>query len=143
METTNPTQSGNFDRAPSGGFRASLVEAARFWEPRRLIYNAVLLAIVIAWVVLTWPHFRPALKLESLLIMSVLALLANVCYCTAYLVDLGLQPAEQEKWRSALAGVDGSAALRKRRWGLWAAGMLLAVLFENYWIADEIYPYVQ
>jgi hypothetical protein len=26
--------------------------------------------------------------------------------------------------------------------GLWVVGMLLAVWLKNYWIADEIYPYV-
>jgi hypothetical protein len=26
--------------------------------------------------------------------------------------------------------------------GLWLVGTLLAIVFENYWIADEIYPFV-
>ena len=106
-------------------------EAARYWEPRRVIYNLVLAAIAVAWVAGTWPHFRPAFKLESLLALAVLALLANVCYCAAYLVEIPLQ-------HSAL-----SAVWKRRRRGLWVLGMLLAVLFENYWIAEEIYPYVQ
>jgi hypothetical protein len=142
METPVPTQSQSFGKAPSGGLRESLAEAARFWEPRRLIYNAVLAAIVVAWVVRTWPHFRPALTLESLLIMSVLALLANVCYCAAYLVDLVMQSAEHDTSTGQLRGPDAGANLRQWRWGLWVVGMLLAVLSENYWIADEIYPYV-
>ena len=31
---------------------------------------------------------------------------------------------------------------RRWHWGLWLAGTLFAILIENYWIADEIYPYL-
>jgi hypothetical protein len=34
-------------------------------------------------------------------------------------------------------------ALRRQRWGLWVIGTLFAIVFENYWIADEIYPFVR
>jgi hypothetical protein len=33
-------------------------------------------------------------------------------------------------------------AWKRRRWMLWCAGALLAVILECYWIADEIYPAV-
>jgi len=49
----------------------------------------------------------------------------------AYLVDIPAQ-------HLAL-----SAVWNRRRWILWLTGMLLAILFTNYWIADEIYPFVQ
>ncbi len=107
-----------------------IVAAARFWERWRLLYNGALTAIVLLWVVTTWPHFRPAMTTRSLLLIAPLAFLANLGYCAAYLVDVPMQ---------------GSAlrlGWRKRRWILWSVGMLLAVLLENYWIADEIYPYV-
>lgn len=108
-----------------------LAEAARFWEPRRVIYNLVLTAFVVAWVAGTWPHFRPAMHLQSLLFLVVFALLANVCYCAAYLAELPIQ------------GLGLSAVwIRRQRWAIWVIGTLLAVLFENYWIADEIYPFV-
>jgi hypothetical protein len=71
------------------------------------------------------------MTLESFLLLAVLALLANVCYCAAYLVDIPMQ-------LSSLASV-----WRHRRWGLWLMGMLLAIVMENYWIADEIYPFVR
>jgi hypothetical protein len=61
--------------------RALLDDALRYWEPRRILYNLVLVAVVLAWLILTWPHFRPALTLQALLLMFVLAVLANVCYC--------------------------------------------------------------
>jgi hypothetical protein len=94
------------------------------------MYNVVLTAVVVVWVVATWPHFRVALTLHSLLLLAILALLGNVCYCAAYLVDIPMQ-------RSSL-----STAWRRRRWGLWLMGTLFAIVLANYWIVDEIYPYV-
>jgi hypothetical protein len=115
-------------RASPGPFRGPLLDAARFWEPRRLIYNAVLTAVVVYWIVSTWPHFRPALKLVNLLRLGILALLANICYCAAYAVDLPLQRSKP-----------GLGWQRWRRF-LWTLGTIFAVLLEWYWIGDEIYP---
>lgn len=109
---------------------ARLPEPIRYWEPRRYIYNAILAIIIVGWVVLTWPHFNHALTLQAILFLIVLALGANFCYSAVYLVDIPLQ-------HSPLA-----AFWRRWRWVLWLVGMLLAILFLNYWIADEIYPYV-
>ncbi len=111
--------------------RDVLRDAIRYWELRRFIYNSVLVAVAIAWLIGTWPHFRPALTLQSLFLLSVLAILANLCYSTAYLADIPVQ-------LSSLR-----ATWRRRRWVLWLAGMLFAVVLENYWIADEIYPFVR
>ena len=108
-----------------------LIDAARFWEPRRVFYNVLLFGVVLIWLVKTWPHFRPAMTLESLGIMTVLALLANACYCAAYLAEILIQNATT------------SASWNRERWVIWVVGTLLAILFENYWIADEIYPFVQ
>lgn len=128
MGTTPQSTSQTAHDTPPGSFRQSLAVAARFWEPRRIAYNAVLCVIVAAWMAATWPHFRDALSLFHLGQMLVLALLANVCYSAAYLVDLAAQ-------LSAL-----SAVSQKTRWALWIAGTLFAILLANYWIADEIYP---
>ena len=110
--------------------RALLDDALRYWEPRRIVYNLVLAAVVFAWLILTWPHFRPALTLQALLLMFVLAVLANVCYCGAYAVDIPLQC-------SSFRGL-----WLRWRWGLWLTGVLFAAILATYWIADEIYPYV-
>ena len=130
METAIPTQSRGFGKSPSGQFRGLLEDAIRFWEPRRLVYNLVLAGVTVVWLVATWPHFRVALTLSSLLLLAILALLANVCYCAAYLVDIPMQ-------RSSL-----SIAWRRRRWLLWLTGTLFAIVVANYWIVDEIYPFV-
>jgi len=74
---------------------------------------------------------RPAFTLNALLLLSILALLANACYCAAYVVDIPMQ--------SLFVG----DACRRYRWLLWLIGTLFAVVFENYWIADEIYPFVR
>ena len=117
--------------APSAhAFRQSILSAARFWEGRRLPYNAILAAVVAIWVFGTWPHFRPAFNLTSLGFLVLLAAVANVCYCTAHLVDVPmLQSPFASRWL-------------RWRWRLWVVGTLFAVLIECYWIADEIYPYV-
>ena len=128
METAHPTPAPAPGTSPSDTFRGVLADAVHFWEPRRILYNAALAAVTAFWVVASWPHFRPALTLSSLLPMVFLALLANLCYCAAYLVDIPIQ-------RSLV-----SINWRRWRWGLWVLGTLLAILLASYWINDEIYP---
>jgi hypothetical protein len=128
------------DREPipaSGGFASAeslgeiVSDAVRYWEPRRLAYNIVLVGVVATWLGATWPHFRGAFHIGALLPLSVLAGLANLCYCAAYLADLPMQYSPLRKtWRHC-------------RWCLWLLGSLLAIAIANYWIADEIYPYVR
>jgi hypothetical protein len=109
-------------------FREVLTDAIRYWEPRRIGYNAFLAAIVPGWVVFTWPHFRDAFTWSSLLALFVLAVLANVCYSAAYLVDVPVQySAFRDSWR-------------RWRWALWLVGVLFAGAIAFYWVADEIYP---
>ncbi len=117
-------------------FKQSVANALRYWESRRLLYNAVLTAVAAAWVISTWPHFRSVRLMDIppgdthpvLMILIILAFLSNVCYCAAYLVDIPLQLT--------------FATWHKHRWGLLLTGTLFAILVENYWIADEIYPFV-
>lgn len=66
-------------------------QAAGFWEPKRLWYNAALFVVVLLWVGFTWPHFQPAFTLDALGKMLVLALLANICYSVAYVPEFFLQ----------------------------------------------------
>jgi hypothetical protein len=106
-------------------------EALRYWEARRLVYNALLVLVVVAWCTLTWPHFQPAMHWGALVPLAVLALGANLCYSAVYLVELSMRAAPGvERWR-------------RLRWLLFTVGTLLALLLANYWIADEIYPYVR
>lgn len=110
--------------------RAIFADAIHYWERRRILYNLLLTAVVLAWIIFTWPHFLPAFTWYSLRFLLVFALLANVCYSAAYLADFFMQhSAFRNFWR-------------RWRWSLFAAGTLFAILLANYWIADEIYAYV-
>ena len=115
----------------SGSLREIFADAMRFWEPRRIVYNLVLTAVVVGWLVVTWPHFRPAFTLESLFKLFILGMLANFAYIAAYLVDVPMQYASPR------------AAWRFGRRGLWVMGTVFAFVLTNYWIADEIYPFVR
>jgi len=104
-----------------------LRESAGWWEPRRLHYNVVLTAVFIALAVRTWSRFRPELTTAAIAPLVVLALLANLCYSAAYLLDvplLELPHPTRTTWR----------------WSIWTAGTLTAVLIESYWFLDEILP---
>jgi len=101
-----------------------------YWERRRIPYNVILTIIVVGWFALSWPHLRPLISLTGLQLFFILAVLSNVCYCGAYLVDIPLQYSSF-----------GTQWLRWR-WLLWSVGTLLASVFANYWLADEVYPFV-
>jgi hypothetical protein len=103
--------------------------AVHYWEWRRFPYNVVLTAVTMTWLIATWPHFRPAMTLHALLQLIVLAAIANIFYCAAYLADVPLQLTFGSAWT-------------QRRWLLWWAGTIIAFVLTNYWIADEIYPFV-
>jgi hypothetical protein len=115
--------SANPSPAPISGSHS----APRFWERGRLFYNLLLTAVVLLWLILTWPHFRPALTLPAFAAMMMLAVLANLCYCAAYLAEPLIQQLPVAYWK-------------RLRWAVWIFGTLVALVFENYWIGDEIYP---
>ena len=110
--------------------RGALRRAAGFWERGRVAYNGLLALVVAAWILASWPHFRPALTVRSGLLLLALAALANACYCAAYAVDLALQRLLQGRDRPFW------------RVPLWCLGSVFAVVLACYWIADEIYPFV-
>src|SRR5947209_6466407 len=104
-----------------------MADAIRYWERRRIVYNAILASIFLGWIVLTWPHFSSASISQGLLFLVIFTALANLFYSAVYLVDIPLQHTPFK------------TAWRRWRLGLWLIGMLVAILFTNYWIADEIY----
>jgi hypothetical protein len=114
----------------AGSLPSILTDAIRYWERGRIAYNLVLAGIVLGWFAWTWPHFRQAFHLPLIGALFVLGVLANVCYCAAYIADIPLQHSSfQRQWRAW-------------RWGLWLIGTLFASVLASYWIADEIYPFV-
>jgi hypothetical protein len=78
------------DAAPPR-FGAVAGNALRYWEPRRILYNLALAGVVGAHLAAGWPGTRQALMWNTLFLLIILAVLANVCYCAAYVVDLFMQ----------------------------------------------------
>ena len=95
--------------------RETLSDAIRYWEPRRLVYNVVLGAIVLTYFGLNYPGSKTfLLSLNGILFVFILAVLANAAYCAAYLADLFAQ----------LSGFQ--PGWRKYRWILLVTGILFA-----------------
>jgi hypothetical protein len=87
-------------------FRDVISNAIRYWEVRRILYNAVLVVVVVLAFVAEWPEAKQAVNFESLLSLFILAVLANVAYCAAYLPDIAFQYSSMRagwiKWRFLL-----------------------------------------
>ena len=99
--------------------RQALSEALRYWEPRRVVYNAALALVVTAVYCVNLPTSRNELTFTNLQGLFVLAVLANIAYCTAYIVDVTLQlSAYRPLW---LRG----------RWTLLVVGIAFAAVLTN------------
>lgn len=82
--------------------RDYITSAIRYWEPRRVVYNIVLAAVVVIYFWTAWPDSKHALTIDSILVLFLLAVLANVAYCAAYLVDVFAQVSNfRDAWNSA------------------------------------------
>ena len=100
--------------------RDYLTDAIRFWEPRRLIYNAVLAVIVIAYFVADYPLSKSALSIDFALGLFILAVVANIAYCAAYLADVFVQASGfREMWQRV-------------RWALFALGTTFAAIITRF-----------
>jgi hypothetical protein len=71
--------------------RRALSDALRYWEPRRILYNSALALVVAAAYIAHLPVSRSELTFGTFQGLFVLAVLANVAYCAAYLVDFSVQ----------------------------------------------------
>ena len=93
-------------------------QAIRFWEPRRAIYNLVL-AVVVVLVFCSSSHHSPV-TIDTALFLFLLAVLANVAYCAAYVVDVFVQAsAFRDQWN-------------RFRWPLFALGTAFAAVTARY-----------
>jgi len=101
-------------------FPELVAEALKYWELRRVIYNIVLAAVMIFYFARAWPGSRVFLSVNSVLLLFILTLLANVCYSTAYVVDVFVQ-------MSGLRPV-----WLQRRWLLFLVGMVFATLITKF-----------
>ena len=84
-------------------------DALRYWEPRRIAYNLFLAAVVLYYFAAGWPASMRVLSFDGVLWLFILAVLANVAYCAAYLADLFLQFShyrpQRGRWRVLIAVV--------------------------------------
>jgi hypothetical protein len=78
--------------------RERVTDAIHYWEPRRIVYNAVLAAIVLLCVWWKWPVSKHLINFELLLAVFVMAVLANVAYCAAYVPDVFVQASGYRDW---------------------------------------------
>jgi hypothetical protein len=82
-----PTSVAGFISRASG----HVADALRYWEPRRIVYNFALAAVIAGHLIARWPQARAVLTVNMLLGLFFLAVLANLCYCFVYAIDLFVQ----------------------------------------------------
>ncbi|MBN8887606.1 MAG: hypothetical protein J0I77_17915 [Rudaea sp.] len=104
----------------SQAIRSTLTSAIWFWERGRIFYNLALCAVVLGIYTFNLPHAKQVLSLDSLLTLFVLAVLANVAYCAAYIVDIVAQSS------------DYRAGWLKTRWVLLVVGILFAAAITQF-----------
>ena len=109
--------------------REAVSEALGYWEPRRIAYNALLALIVLAYFAINWPYSRTVVSFEGVLVVFVLAVLANICYCAAYLGDVFVQVSGfREPWL-------------KWRWVILAIGMAFAPIITRWCVISFFTPH--
>ncbi len=71
--------------------KSYLTNAISYWEVRRIIYNAVLAAIVIGYFVSNLPASLQLITPDVIFALFILAVLANIAYCASYVADIVAQ----------------------------------------------------
>jgi hypothetical protein len=100
--------------------------ALKYWEPRRLIYNGALAAVVVVHFATALPGSREKLTFDLLLGTFLLAVLANVAYCAVYAADLFVQ----------FSGLD--AAWRRGRVLVLAIGTAFAATITHFIVQGSL-----
>ncbi len=100
--------------------REYATDAIKFWEPLRIAYNLVLAAIVVVYFVVGYPLSRGMLSIDFCLSLFLLAVVANIAYCAAYIADIFAQASGfHELWR-------------RYRWLLFAIGTAFAGIITRF-----------
>ena len=112
----------------SAELREYFTDAIRFWEPRRVIYNVVLSAIVMAYFAVGYPSSKTLLSIDFALGLFLLAVAANIAYCAAYLADVFVQASGfREVWL-------------RSRWVLFAIGTAVAAIITRFMAMGMFHP---
>jgi hypothetical protein len=102
-------------------WRDYLGNAIRYWEPRRILYNLLLAVIVAVHFVRGLPSSRSVLQFNAVLFLFVLAVLANVAYCAAYVPDIFVQMSSlRDSWL-------------RYRWAVFVIGLAFAAVLTHFW----------
>lgn len=102
-------------------WRDYLSNAIRYWEPRRIFYNVLLAAIVVIHFVKELPFSKTVVQVNSLLLLFLLAVLANVAYCAAYVPDIFAQMSVlRDSWL-------------RYRWVVLVVGLAFAGVLTHFW----------
>jgi hypothetical protein len=103
-----------------GQLRELITDALRYWELRRLFYNALLALIVLGHFMMAWPASRTSVTSDAVLGLFVLAVLANVAYSVVYVADVFIQ----------FSGFRSSRA--RWRWVLLVVGFAFAAVLTHF-----------
>jgi hypothetical protein len=95
-------------------------DALRYWERRRIGYNAVLALVVASVFGVQWQAFLRHAAVDFFLGLFVLAVLANVAFCAAYPADVFVQRAGLREAR------------RQARSALFTIGTLFAAVLAQF-----------
>jgi hypothetical protein len=102
-------------------WRDYLGDAIRYWEPRRILYNLLLASIVAFHFVKGLPFSKTVVQFNSVLFLFILAVLANVAYCAAYVPDVFAQMSSvRSSWL-------------RYRWALFVIGLAFAAILTHFW----------
>ena len=100
--------------------RELITDALRYWELRRLFYNALLALVVMGQFLAAWPASRTSLTIDGALALFILTVLANVAYSVVYVADVFIQ---FSGFRSSRAGW---------RWALLVVGFAFAAVLTHF-----------
>ncbi len=105
----------------------------RYWEVRRILYNLILLGVMVFIIDINWRDFPigetspngldfwTIIELFPLVALVKSAIIANILYCSAYIVDIFIQISDyHHKWL-------------KSRWLLFLAGTVFASILAAYY----------
>ncbi len=104
------------------GVKSYVTNAISYWEIRRIIYNAVLAVIVIGYFVANLPASSELITPDAIFALFILAVLANIAYCAAYMADIVAQmSAFRDLWL-------------RLRWILFLIGLAFASILTRWFI---------
>jgi hypothetical protein len=112
----------------ASSFKDYVTDAIKFWERWRLVYNLVLAAIVIIHFGAGYPASKAVLTLDSALGLFLLAVVANIAYCAAYIADIFAQASGfRELWQ-------------RYRWLLFVIGTTFAAIITHFVATGVFHP---